>query len=74
MHLAARADTVAVDWSDTRHDRSRGCVKARECVGEVHVAIYRGDAHVLAPTRLTHASVPAAVLSFASERWESLRR
>ena len=72
MHLAARADTVAVAWSDTRHDRSRACVKARECVGEVYVAMYRGDASVLAPTRLTRASVPAAIPSFAAERWEAL--
>lgn len=72
MHLAARADTVAVAWSDTRHDRSRACVRGRECVGEVYVAIYRGDAPVLAPTRLTHASVPAAIPSYAAERWEAL--
>lgn len=72
VHLAARADTVAVAWSDTRHDRSRACVKARECVGEAYVAVYRGDAPVLGPTRLTRASVPAAYPSFAAERWEAL--
>jgi hypothetical protein len=71
--LAARGDDVAFAWSDSRHDGSKACVRAGECVGEVYVAIQRkGSVARLAPTRVTRDSVPAAVATYAAERWEAL--